>query len=101
MDFGRRKHMDVLSLGGLSGLLCLHVIALVIAWGTRLTHGSPLEPVLQLGCLLAMAGVAACGLFCCQIELGFSLPSGVTLVVMVLAAVADFRPTQEAVGRFH
>jgi hypothetical protein len=93
--------MDSLSFQGLTGLVFLHAAALAVAWATRLANGSRLESVLQGGFLLAMFGVAASALFCCQIELGFSIPSGVTLVVMVLAAVADFRPTQEPAGRLH
>jgi hypothetical protein len=93
--------MDSLSVGGLSGLISLHAFALAVAWGTRLASGSRVESLMQFGFLLAMFGVAACALFTCQIELGLSMPSGVTLVIMVLAAVADFRPTQEPAGRLH
>jgi hypothetical protein len=91
--------MDSLSLSTVTVLALLHVAALFAAWSTRLTNGSRLESLSQLACFAGMIAVGAAGCFCCQIELGFSLPSGVTLVVMVLAAVADFRPTQEPVGR--
>jgi hypothetical protein len=93
--------MDAITIETQSGLIVVHALALAIAWGTRLANGSRLESLLQFGFLLAMLGVAACGLLCCQIELGFSIPSGVTLIVMVLAAVADFRPTQEPAGLLH
>lgn len=80
-------------------LAVLHILALVLAWTTRLATGSRHEAISQLACFAAMAGVGAAGCFCCQIELGFSVPSGVTLVAMVLMAVVDFRPTQEPAGR--
>jgi hypothetical protein len=91
--------VDSLSASAIAVLVLLHVAALISAWVTRLTNGSRHESLSQLACFAAMAVVGAAGCFCCQIELGFSLPSGVTLVVMVLTAVVDFRPTQEQVGR--
>lgn len=93
--------MEPISVQALAGLILLHLAALAIAWGTRLATGSRVEGISQLSFFVAMFGIAMSACFCCQIELGFSVPSGVTLMVMVLTAVADFRPTQEPAGRLH
>jgi hypothetical protein len=91
--------MDPVSVPVVAALILLHAVAIVIAWATRLATGSRLEGLSQLGFFAAMFGIGASALFFCQIEFGFSVPSGITLVAMVLTAVADFRPTQEPVGR--
>jgi hypothetical protein len=93
--------MDPTSAPGLAAFILFHVVSLFVAWGTRLADGSRIEGVCQLGFFATMFGIAMSACFCGHIELGFSVPSGVTLVAMVLMAVADFRPTQEPVGRLH
>jgi hypothetical protein len=93
--------MEPISIQAVAALAFLHLAAIAAAWTTRLAVGSRMEALSQLGCLLAMIVVGAVGCFCCQLELGLSVPSGVTLVIMVLMAVLDFRPTQEPAGRLH
>jgi hypothetical protein len=91
--------MEPISTPALSAWILVHVGALTIAWGTRLATGSRFELLSQLGFFLAMACVG--GVACCfsQLELGLSVPSGVTLVGMVLMAVVDLRPTHEPASR--
>jgi hypothetical protein len=93
--------MEPISIQAVAALAVLHLAAIAAAWTTRLTTGSRMEALSQLGCFAAMIAVGAVGCFCCQLELGLSVPSGVTLVIMVLMAVVDFRPTQEPAGRLH
>ena len=73
--------------------ILLHVGALVAAWATRVLSGSRAESICQ---------VAFFGLFCClsgaawlghQTEMGLWIPSGATMVAMLIMAVADVRTT--------
>ena len=93
--------MEPISTQVVAGWVVLHIVALLAAWCTRLASGSSLEGFTQLGFYAAMACVGVVACFCGQLELGFSVPSGITLVAMVLLAVVDFRPTQEPAGRLH
>lgn len=91
--------MDPISTRVVAALFLVHCGALVAAWGTRVATGSRLEALSQIAFFAAMVCVGTSGCLCCQLELGLSVPSGVTLVAMVFTAVVDFRPTQEPVGR--
>jgi hypothetical protein len=93
--------MDPLSTRAIVAWCFMHLLAILVAWGTRLATGTRCEALSQLGFLAAMLGVAATACWCCQLALGYSVPSGMTLVGMVLLAVVDLRPTQEQVGRLH
>jgi hypothetical protein len=93
--------MDPISARAIAAWILVHVGALAAAWGTRVAAGSRLESLFQIAFFVAMLCVGAVACMSCQLQLGFSVPSGVTLVLMVLAAVVDFRPTLEPVGRMH
>jgi hypothetical protein len=79
----------------------LHIGALGIAWGTRVATGSRWEVPLQLTCFLTMGAIGAAAWICRQLEVGLWIPSGVTLVAMVLTAVLDFRRTHDTQTTFY
>jgi hypothetical protein len=91
--------MDSISMPVLAGFVSLHLAGLAAAWATRLARGSRAEPMSQLAFFAIMGAIGLTACLCCRIELEFSVPSGVTLMAMVLTAVADFRPTHEPAGR--
>jgi hypothetical protein len=91
--------MDPVSVRLIIALAILHAVGLIAAWATRLARSPRIEAISQVSFFAAMGGIGLSACFCCQIELGFSVPSGVTLMAMVLMAVADFRPTHEPAGR--
>ncbi len=91
--------MDPISIPALAVWIGVHATGLFVAWITRLASGSRLETIAQFGFFTAMGVVGVTACFCCQFQLSFSVPSGITLVVMVLLAIVDFRPTHEPVGR--
>jgi hypothetical protein len=101
MDFRRIPALDPLYVCAVVGWSALHVGALGIAWGTRVAAGSRLEVPLQWMCFLTMAAIGAAAWICRQLEMGLWIPSGVTLVAMVLTAVLDFRRTHEIHATLH
>ena len=88
--------MTSFSTVSLVAFVALHITAVASAWGTRVAAGSRAEGCIQLTCLLSMAGLGISA-WCChgQQELGLGVPSGLTLIVVVLTAVTDFRRTHE------
>jgi hypothetical protein len=83
------------------GWTILHLGALAAAWGTRVAAGSRWDVPLQLACFSAMAAVGAAAWILRQFEMSLWIPSGVTLVGMVLTAVVDTRGEQEAAPVVH
>jgi hypothetical protein len=93
--------MDLGTVGAVIGWIFLHVGALAAAWCTRMAAGSRLEPLVQIAFFAAMAAVGGAAWVCRQQEVGLWIPSAVTLMVMVLTAVIDFRRTHEPLHGFY
>jgi len=87
--------MDPVSIFTVVGWLVLHLGAIASAWGTRIAAGSRAEVPIQLTFLATMLAVGLSAWYCHQLELGLWVPSGITLIAMVLTAVTDFRQYQE------
>jgi hypothetical protein len=85
----------------LFAFLALHITALACAWGTRLSMGTRIEGFVQLAFLFALAAVGLVAWTGHRLEPGLGLPSGATLIVMVLMAVGDFRRTHEPTHGSH
>jgi hypothetical protein len=81
--------------------LALHLCAVGCAWGTRLAIGSRYEGLVQLTFLTALAAVGLVAWTSHRFEPGLGIPSGATLIVMVLMAVGDFRRTHEPMHGAH
>lgn len=76
-------------------LIALHVGAVAAAWATRVSAGSRAEGFVRLAFILGMVAVGCCAWYCRQADSGLGLPSGMTIVAMMLLAVVDFRRTHE------
>ncbi|HEY4231869.1 MAG TPA: hypothetical protein VGM76_00445 [Lacipirellulaceae bacterium] len=76
-------------------LIALHLIAVAAAWGTRVSAGSRAEGFVWLAFVLGMVAVGCCAWYCHQPDSGLGLPSGMTVVAMMLLAVVDFSRTHE------
>ncbi len=87
--------MTSFSTVSLVAFVALHVLAVASAWGTRVAAGSRAEGCIQLTCLLSMAGLGISAWYGHGDDLGLGILSGLTLVVVVLTAVTDFRRTHE------
>jgi hypothetical protein len=77
-----------------AGWIALHLVALASAWVTRISAGSRLEGFAQIGFLAAMAVIGAATWIGQQVDVGWTW-SAVTLMTMVITAVADFRRVSE------
>jgi hypothetical protein len=91
--------MSLLAVSALVGFVGLHIAAIVCACGTRIASGSRVESLFQSLFYITMTAVGLAMIYCHQRELGLGIPSGATLVAMVLLAVIDCRRTQEPVHR--
>jgi hypothetical protein len=78
-----------------AGFLVLHALAIACAWGTRVSAGSRFELAFQFAFLLALPVVGGMAWYGHLSQLGLGVPSGITLMVMVLLTVCDFRRTHE------
>jgi hypothetical protein len=96
MDFRSQTSMEPISSAATLGWIVLHAGALVAAWGTRVAAGPRIELAVQICFLAAMAAIGGTAWICHQSQLGLWIPSAVTLVAMVLTAVADCRGTHES-----
>lgn len=83
------------------GWIAIHLGAIACAWGTRLSAGSRAESVMQVLFFTALAVIGVSALICQQLEHGLWVPSGITLMAMVLTAVSDFRRTYEPLQAVH
>jgi hypothetical protein len=89
--------MELASISTAVGWVLLHIGALVLALGTRIAIGSRVEAAMQLGFFLAMAALGVTAWVCRHLEMSLWMISAVTLMVMVLTAVTDFRRHSEPV----
>ncbi len=87
--------MDFGSVWATSGFLALHLGAIACACGTRVAAGSPCERSFQFLFLLALGAVGMATWYCRDATLGLGIPSGMTLIAMILVAVTDFRRAHE------
>jgi len=71
--------------------IALHVVALAIAYGTRVAAGSRVEFLSQFAFFAAMLMVAFAIWACQETHAGAWGLSAITLIGMVLTAVVDFR----------
>jgi hypothetical protein len=85
----------------LCAYIAFHLAALACAWGTRLAIDTRIEGLVQVAFFGALAAVGLVTWTSHLLEPGFGIPSGVTLVVMVLMAVIDFRRTHEPAHGYH
>jgi hypothetical protein len=77
-----------------AGWIALHVVALAAACCTRVATNSCVEHLAQLGFFAAMAAIGAVTWFGQQANVDWTW-SAITLMVMVLTAVIDFRRVGE------
>ena len=82
----------------ITGFLALHLGAIVCALGTRIAAGSRYELLFQFLFLPTLAAVGAATWYCHSASLGIGIPSGATLISMILVAVTDLRRTHEPVA---
>ena len=87
--------MELVSIWAINGFLALHLGAIGCAFGTRVAVGSRCERPFQILFVLALGAVGMATWYCRSESLGLGIPSGMTLIVMVLLAVIDFRKTHE------
>ena len=88
--------MNSLPAWQIAGFLALHFGAIACALGTRVAAGSRYELVFQF-LFLPVLGAVGVATWCCHSEsLGIGIPSGITLIAMVLLAVIDFHRAQES-----
>jgi hypothetical protein len=83
--------------------VALHIVALAVAYGTRVAAGSCLEILSQFVFFAAMLMVGFAIWACQQVHPGAWGLSAVTLIAMVLTAVVDFRKLGEhrSVGQMY
>lgn len=79
----------------IAGFIALHLFAIACALGTRVASGTRYELLFQFLFLPTLAAVGAAIWFGRSAELGIGIPSGVTLIAMILLAVTDLRRTHE------
>jgi hypothetical protein len=79
----------------LLAICVFHLCALACAWGTRLAIDTRAESFMHAAFFAALAAVGAVTWSSHQLVPGLGIPSGATLIAMVLMAVVDFRRTQE------
>jgi hypothetical protein len=87
--------MALISSCALLALIGLHIGAVAAAWATRVSAGSSAEGFVRLAFIVGMVGVGCCAWYCRQPDSGLGLPSGMTIVAMMLLAVVDLRRTHE------
>lgn len=93
--------MDAVPTAFVVSWLVIHGAAIACALGTRISAGSTFEPVLQLLFFTALIAVGATAWYCQRLDHGLWIPSGMTLIAMVLTAVCDFRRTHEPPQAMH
>ena len=82
--------------GWIIAWIALHIGGLATAYGTRVAAGSWLEGLIQIAFYAAMLLIGAAIWACQQTLAGAWGLSAVTLIAMVLTAVADFRKLGDA-----
>jgi len=91
--------MDSVSLGAIAAWMALHVGALALAWATRISLGSRIEPAMQASFFAIMAALGAAAWICRETDIEIWPASAVTLIAMVLTAVIDFRRIGDSAAR--
>ena len=86
--------MDPLSVGLVTGWFALHIIALFAACLTRIAAGSACEGITNLFFFAAMTVIGTMAWIAQQLDVSWTW-SGITLMIMVLTAVVDFRRVSE------
>lgn len=79
----------------IASFIALHLFAIACALGTRIASETRYELLFQFLFLPTLAAVGASIWFGRSAELGIGIPSGVTLISMILLAVTDLRRTHE------
>jgi hypothetical protein len=87
--------MNSLPAWQLAGFLALHLGAIACAFATRIAAGTRYEVVFHCLFLPALAAVGLATWYCHSAAIGIGIPSGSTLIAMVLLAVTDFHRTHE------
>lgn len=77
--------------GWIAAWILFHITAIAIAYATRVSTGSSLEGLVQIAFFTAMLVMGGAIWACQQVHAGAWGLSAVTLIVMVLTAVVDFR----------
>ncbi len=89
--------MHLVPAWSIAAFLALHVGAIACAVGTRVAAGSRFELVFQFLYLPALGAVGVATWYCHSEVLGIGIPSGITLIAMVLLAVTDLGRTHEPI----
>jgi hypothetical protein len=87
--------MAFVSSCALLALVVLHVGAVAAAWATRVSAGSRAEGFVRFAFISGMVAVGFCAWSSHQLDSGLGLPSGMTVVAMMLLAVVDLRRTHD------
>src|SRR5262245_12116607 len=80
----KEPRMGSLSSAAVAAYVVLHFGAIASAWGTRMAIGSRVESLMQIAFLVALAAIGFSTWFCHEHDLGLGIPSGMTLIAMVL-----------------
>jgi hypothetical protein len=73
------------------GWIFLHTAGIFAGWATRLVTGSRLDLLLQVAFFTLLCGLSGVAWWSHQLEHGLWIPTGFTMVAMVLMAVTDLR----------
>lgn len=93
--------METVPTAVVAGWIVIHLGAIACAWGTRLSAGSRAESFMHVLFFTALLVIGASAWMCQRLEHGLWVPSGITLMAMVLTAVTDFRRTYEPLQAAH
>jgi hypothetical protein len=93
--------MTTLAYLPIAGFLALHLGAIACAIGTRVAARSRFESLFHVLFVLALAAVGTATWLGHVDDRGSGIPSGITLIVMVLVAVIDFSRTHEPAHPHH
>jgi preprotein translocase subunit SecY len=85
----------------IAGFLALHFGAIACAIGTRVAARSRFESLFHVLFVLALAAVGIAAWLGHVDDNGSGIPSGITLIAMVLVAVTDLRRTHEPMHHHH
>ena len=73
----------------IAGWIFLHIAGIFSGWATRLVTGSRLDMLLQVAFFVLLCGLSGVAWWSHQLEHGLWIPTGFTMVAMVLMAVTD------------
>ena len=75
----------------IAGWIVLHIAGIFAGWATRLVTGSRIDLLLQVTFFTLLCGLSGVAWWSHQLEHGLWIPTGFTMVTMVLMAVTDLR----------